>query len=631
MTGCRPTRFVPAGEYLVDKMTIRSKNNDLDKDEMTSIVKQKPNRKILGFIRFHLAVYNYAHKDTTRRFRRWLERTIGEPPLILDTNLTRRSNNQLKLYLSQQGYFDGIVKDTTYYRKKRAKVVYTVTANKPYYLNKLNYMIADSLLEPYIFKDTADCIIKTGQVYKEKNLSAEQQRITTQLRNQGYYQFIKENIYYDADSSLPGNFVNLTMVITDRFYNTKEDSVLIESHKQFVIEKIYILPEYSLQRDMQVFKDTVKVSDGVYICYNDKLKFKKNTLLKPLFFKPGDLYSQKATDNTYLRFTSLRVFKATNIQYEFTREDQFKGYLNTSVKLIPFKKQSYSISSEGTISSGNYGISGTLGYQNRNIFRGAEIFEIKLRGGLEVQKLAVDVNNQADNVIPITTFNTVEVGPEFSITTPRSIFRFIPPASNPRSTFSASTNFQRRPDYTRVIATTAYSITASLTRFTKIIWSPIDFNYVWINKSAAFQQSLNSINDILIKQSYYNLLIPSIGLKAAVTYNNQELKTKRSHTYLRVSFEPSGNIPTWYYKLAGKEKETFVSDDGDTVTAYRVFNLAYSQFVRGEIDFRKYFDLNYKRKFVVRGVVGVGVPYGNSRALPFVRSFFGGGTNDMRA
>jgi hypothetical protein len=71
---CKPTRYVPDGQHLLDNMAIKTKNLNLDKDEMMAIVKQKPNRKILGLIRFHLGVYNFAHKDTTKRFRRWLER-----------------------------------------------------------------------------------------------------------------------------------------------------------------------------------------------------------------------------------------------------------------------------------------------------------------------------------------------------------------------------------------------------------------------------------------------------------------------------------------------------------------------------------------------------------------------------
>jgi outer membrane translocation and assembly module TamA len=624
---------VPDGQYLLDNMAIKTKNLNLDKDEMLAIVKQKPNRKILGLIRFHLGVYNFAHKDTSKRFRRWLENTVGEPPLLLDTSLTKRTSDQLQLYLFKNGYFKAQVKDTTLYKRKKATVNYKIVAGKPYLINKITYDIYDSLLKPIILKDTILSLIKPGQIYSEKNLQAERQRITSNLRNKGYYQFVNEYIYFEGDSALNSNKINIELTVTDRYFAEPiiSDTTFVEAHKTFVIENIYIYPEYSLQKEMQIFNDTTKINDSVFFCYNKELKYKTSTLLKPILFAPGNLFSQTDLDNTYKRYNSLKTFKTSNIEFVFTREDMYKGYLNAYVKLIPRKKQTYSIASEGTNSSGNLGISGSLIYQNRNVFKGAEIFEIKLRGGLEVQQLAVDINTQADNVIPIKTFNTIELGPEFSITTPRSIFWFFPKGTSPRSTFTASTNYQKRPDYSRIVVTTAYSINVKLNNFVQLFWTPIDVNYLWINKSAAFQASLDKINDVLIKQSYYNLLISSVGLKSSIIYSNQELKARRNHTYIRFSFEPSGNIISAYYKLIGKEKTSFVNDNNDSIYAYRVFNLAYSQFIRTEIDVRKYFDFGLKRKLVLRSVIGTGVPYGNSNALPFVRSFFAGGTTDIRA
>lgn len=614
-------------------MAIKTKNLNLDKDDMMAIVKQKPNRKILGLIRFHLGVYNYAHSDTTKRFRRWLENTVGEPPLILDTILTKRSAAQLQLYLIKNGYFKANVKDTTIFKDKKATVNYKIVAGKPYIINKVTFDIYDTLLKPIILSDTVLSLIKPGQIYSENALQAERQRITAYLRNKGYYQFVPEYIYFEGDSSLKSNKINIELTITDRYFAEPivSDTTFVEAHKTFVIENIFIYPEYSLQKELQIFNDTLKINDSTFFCYNHELRYKTSTLIKPILFKPGGLFSQSDIDNTYKRFNSLKTFKSSSVDFIFTREDMYRGYLNAYVKLIPRKKQSYSLATEGTNSSGNLGVSGSFSYQNRNVFKGAEIFEFKLRGALEVQQLAVDVTSRADNVIPINTFNTIEIGPEFSISSPRFLFPFFPKSTSPRSTLSASANFQKRPDYSRIVVTTAYSINVKLNNFVQLFWTPIDINYLWINKSPAFQASLDRINDILIKQSYYNLLIASIGLKSSIIYSNQELKARKNHTYVRFSFEPSGNILSAFNKITGKEKTAFVNDNNDTIVAYRVFNLAYSQFLRGELDYRKYYDFGLKRKLVIRGVFGIGAPYGNSQAMPFVRSFFAGGTTDIRA
>ncbi len=624
---------MPEGKYLLDNMAIKTKDLNLDKDEMLAIVKQKPNRKILGIIRFHLGVYNFAHKDTTKRFRQWLERTVGEPPLILDATLTQRTAYQLQLYMNKNGYFKAEVKDTTYYHQKKASVYYKIIAGKPYTINKITYDIYDTLLKPNIINDTLSRIIKPGQIYSEKNLQAERERITAYLRNKGYYQFVNEYIYFEADSALKSHKINIQLTITDRFFAEPviSDTTFVDPHKTFVIENIYIYPEFSLQKDEQVFKDTLKINDHTFFCYNNELKYKPSVILKPLLFYPNMLFSQDDMNNSYKRYNSLKTFKTSSIDFDFTREDRLNGYLDAYIKLIPRKKQTYSIATEGTNSSGNLGVSGTLLYQNRNIFGGAEIFETKLKGGVEVQQLVVDANSQTGNLNPLKTFNTIEIGPEFSLSTPRSIFPIFPKSTLPRSIFTTSLHYQRRPDYNRIIVSSSYSINVKINSFFQFYWTPIDINYLWINKSAAFQANLDRINDILIKQSYYNLLISSIGLKNSIVYSNQELRARRNHTYIRYSFEPSGNLISTFYKLTGKQKSVFLNDNKDTVTAYRVFGLAYSQFIRNELDVRKYFDFGLKRKLVLRAVVGVGVPYGNSKALPFVRSFFAGGTTDIRA
>ncbi|MFN5712554.1 MAG: POTRA domain-containing protein, partial [Bacteroidota bacterium] len=275
-------------------MAIKTKNLNLDKDDMMAIVKQKPNRKILGLIRFHLGVYNYAHSDTTKRFRRWLENTVGEPPLILDTILTKRSAAQLQLYLIKNGYFKANVKDTTIFKDKKATVNYKIVAGKPYIINKVTFDIYDTLLKPIILSDTVLSLIKPGQIYSENALQAERQRITAYLRNKGYYQFVPEYIYFEGDSSLKSNKINIELTITDRYFAEPivSDTTFVEAHKTFVIENIFIYPEYSLQKELQIFNDTLKINDSTFFCYNHELRYKTSTLIKPILFKPGSLFSQ---------------------------------------------------------------------------------------------------------------------------------------------------------------------------------------------------------------------------------------------------------------------------------------------------------------------------------------------------
>jgi outer membrane protein assembly factor BamA len=62
-----------------------------------------------------------------------------------------------------------------------------------------------------------------------------------------------------------------------------------------------------------------------------------------------------------------------------------------------------------------------------------------------------------------------------------------------------------------------------------------------------------------------------------------------------------------------------------------VFGVPYSQYIKTEFDYIKHWDLQHSNVLAFRSFFGIAVPYGNSNSIPFVRSYFAGGSNDNRA
>lgn len=129
---CSPLKGLRDGETLLNKNIIKIDKPEL-KDGIRSILKQKPNRKILGVFRFHLSVYALANKENdSSKFRNWIKNTIGEKPVILDPGLTSKSTIQIHQFMINSGYFNAKVTDTTIYkRRKKANVYYQITAGDP--------------------------------------------------------------------------------------------------------------------------------------------------------------------------------------------------------------------------------------------------------------------------------------------------------------------------------------------------------------------------------------------------------------------------------------------------------------------------------------------------------------------
>ena len=159
---------------------------------------------------------------------------------------------------------------------------------------------------------------------------------------------------------------------------------------------------------------------------------------------------------------------------------------------------------------------------------------------------------------------------------------------------------------------------------TRHVLDLVDLNYVYLPKSRS--NFLDSISNPLLRYSYEDHFILRAGY---VYYHTNKLPSNgyrqrfQSDFYtFRAGVETAGNFLYGMSKLFGQKKR----DDG----SYRVFDINYSQYIKGEIDY------TYTHRFSPRHMVafhsgfGIGIPYGNSTILPFEKRFYAGGANGVR-
>jgi len=298
--------------------------------------------------------------------------------------------------------------------------------------------------------------------------------------------------------------------------------------------------------------------------------------------------------------------------------------LDCHIQLSPSTRQAFSVEAQGTNTEGNPGLSASIIYQNRNLFRGAEILEVKLRGGVETQVVFGAVENR-----PIwdgLPFNTLEFSPEVSLTLPKFISPFrtdrLLRYGNPRTIISASYNFQQRPDYTRSIVNARFGYQWSQNLTKQHRFNPIEVNFVNIyNEDTAFVNRIESLRDELLRNSYRPHMTPTTNY--TFIYSSQKLNRRENFSFLRVRLESSGNILRGIMALAQTDK--------DTTGSYRLFNIPFSQYLKYEVDFRRYLMLNNHTQLVLRTYHGLAFPLLNLGAVPFESSFFAGGANGIRA
>ena len=610
---CNPTKLVPEDKYLLNKVSIKCDNKNIAQEELKSYIKQKPNRKILEFFRFHLTIYHIATSGKERKWKNKIGKIVGEEPVVWDNVLTKKTVRQLKLYLKNKAYCNASVKDSIrQLTKKKVNVYYIINTNKPYIIRNIDYNIDDYNISSIILKDTVNSLLKRNVLFDVDILQAERTRLSNLLKNSGYYYFSKEYIYYQADSSLSSNQIDISIGIKKHIkklvvnqsdsiqYNP--DIITAEDHRKYKINNIFIYTDYDPKKALLKKSDYYKNFDtlvykGFYFIYNDKIKIKHQLIVNANYIINDELYNLYNVEQTYKHLTSLRIFKLINIQFFETRHtnryNNAGNLLDCHIQLTPLTKQSYTVELEGTNSSGNIGGAGNLIYQHKSLFGSAEIFDLKFKGALEMLK---DTTGQLNT--------TVEYGAEARI----DIHKFLLPFRsgkftkryNPKTTISLAYNYQQRPDYTRKIANLSFGYYWKGSDYVRHIINPIEINSVILSDCEEFIDRIegtsleNSFKDHLISATNYSFI-----------YNNQDIKKHRNFVYFRTKAEFAGN--------------------------YLFSQTRYAQYLKADFDFRYYNILNKANNFVYRAFLGAGTPYGNSKDLPFEKQYFSGGANSIRA
>jgi hypothetical protein len=289
--------------------------------------------------------------------------------------------------------------------------------------------------------------------------------------------------------------------------------------------------------------------------------------------------------------------------------------LNCNIQLTLLSQQSYKVELEGTNSGGNLGGALNLIYQHKNLFHGAELFSMKLKGAYEANK---QENRKLQSI--------QEYGIETSLRLPEFLLPFVKTEGfikmyNPSTTVMAAYNYQAMPAFTRTMATATFGYNWKAGNYQEHIVNPIQLNIVKLppgSIDSAFAARLES--SIYQSFSYRDVLI--LGGNYSFIFNNQKIKKSRDYWFLRVNTEASGNMLALVEKLTGATKT-----DG----SYKFLGQPFAQFVRTDLDLRYNYILNDVSSIVYRGFLGVGIPYGNSKAIPFEKQYFSGGANGIRA
>lgn len=573
LLSCSTTRVLQDGEYRLASNKIEIMNDDeFNPNSLEPYIKQKHK----GWSPF-LNVYNWSN-GKGKGWDKFVQR-IGVAPVVYDPQQVDNSISNIDNHLEYLGYYGSHTDSEIKVKKKRVYVTYNVNLGKRFPIRDLEISLPEKGEFAQAFlEDTCNMTVKPGAFLSEAALEAETERSASVLKDQGFYSFSKNNFFFEADTlAYPGSAI-LKLRINE--YTRNENARDAEPIRRFLI-------------------------NDVKISYPKNMKIREQVLTDLNLISPGETYSESRINNTYSRFSALRMFSSVNVG--MTQVDT--NLVNCEISLSQSRNQGFKVNLEASSnSSGLLGVSPQFSYYHKNIFRGGEWLNLSFMGNFQF-KFNDDVHSN-------------EFGVSGSLSLPK--FLFLPyryfKGAIPRTDFNASYNYQNRPEYTRNIISTSYGYNGNVdNRFYYQIY-PIQLNIVKLfNLDEDFYKTL--ANDPFLRNAYQNHF--DLGSGATLYYtSNASSNPQETYFYTRLQLDIAGNLLRAFNPLMKK----------DANGSGMIWNTPYSQFVRGEITLGRtwIFGRNSGQSIATRLVAGAGYAYGNSSGLPFEKHFYGGGANSLR-
>lgn len=626
LPSCKVAKNLPEGQTLLvkNKVVIENKKQlpvlvrDKVREDLSNIAAQKPNRKFLGILPFRMWLYyNATQKKKLTKFRQWLIDKVGEPPVVYDSISTAKSEQLMENYMFNFGYFHADIRDTTITKKRKSVVTYSVNTGPAWKIGKVTFPQSKFATDSLVNLTQKRTLLKTGDRWEAANLRLERERIEGVLRNNGFYYFNREYVTYNLDTTTTPQVVNIKVIV-----NQPSDT---SQHQRYWLNNFYIITDYAVDVLADTLRrDTIIAGDSSeYHILSQRPVIRKNVLSDVIFLKRGMLYNRDSETRSLVRLSQLGIFRFISMDF-YKAKDRIGNYLDCLIALTPAKRQEWGVSAEVNVSNeGLLGGLASISYKNKNISHRADQFVFDVSAGAQVKF------GKKESVKRITTNVNASITyylNRFLIPFRDKLFKR---NTNPKTRLNIGYAFEDRFDF---------DTTGSVVFLYQLHNFNLSFGYEWNDnpmrrhllnpftitfyllpkQGTEFLERLN--RNPILKSSFEEQII--IGPNYTFIYDNQRGSADRKYMYFKTGIETAGNIIYAGFKMANTKSQQ------DSL--YYIFKKPFSQYFRFEGDWRNYFKIRQHGMFAIRTFMGIGVPYGNSYALPFIKQFFVGGPNSLR-
>jgi outer membrane protein assembly factor BamA len=601
-------KYIPEDEFLYTGATLDVKTEaDIKglkdvKEELEGLLRPEPNSKFLG-----MYVGLWAHYKSTKEnpgfINRFLNKKIGEEPVYFSEVTPNRTEDLILNRLENRGFFYSRAKSEVTRKDKFAEVAYEASISEPYKLSEVE-VERDSLeIDKEIISLMNKTLLEEGSRFDLNTLNAERTRIDSALKAKGYYNFNSDYLIFEADTNISDS------ARIFKLYLRMKRNVPTSGSIPYTIDTINVFPNYSIDESGEKL-DTTYLDGKNFIQGEDV--FKPRLLNDYILIQKDQRYNPKLSRLSSNRLSSIGNYKFVNLRYEELASSDSLGHLKASFYLSPLTKRSVRAELLAVSKSNNFaGPALNLVYRNRNLFNGGETLNLTGRVGYEFQ-IAGGEDRKG--------LQSLELGLSADLIFPRVIF-FVPikekfSFSVPKTKMGVAVEYLSRSELYNLNSVSAnYGYFWNANKYAYHEINPISLSVVNLSQTSPEFDEILDANPFL-KRSFEQNFIAGINY----TFNYNKLNDRfRTHGYfLSAGLDFAGNALNLIDKIGDK-------DDG------KILGLEYAQYGKVDLDLRYHLNINQNQAIATRLFAGFGFPFGNSASLPYIKQYFSGGPNSVRA
>jgi len=609
ISSCSSVKNMPQGAHRLASNRIVVEGNDRVKaKQLNPYLRQQPNTRFLG-MHFRLGIYNAAPNCG------WMKKifhTLGEAPVVFDSTMMERSTKNIEQFLRTRGYYYAQVEDSVIYKKHKARVIYTVRPDTVFRVRSMSYNLGNDTLARAILADAANCLLRPGAPLSSELMDRERKRLVSLLHNKGFYSFNKNQLLFEADTIGMRRVADLTISWSNQ-PPSKEDMPV---HSQYKIRNVAIYTDYEqpihtdpvqapvYRYNPLFYADAQGGELGIY--YHQNIGLRKSIILESTLIRPGEEYNEAKVTRTYNNFTAMGIYRVVNIRFSEVPDTTGQSLIDCTIRLTPSSSQGFKLSMDASVSTNAMlGLSPSVSYFHRNLWRGAELFNLSFSGNFQFK-----IDNRSEMA------NELVVAPSLGF--PRFLFPWLyysMQAYKPRTEFTAAYSYQFRSDYTRNAVSLALGYSWRPSTVLTYHLNLINLNIVYMyNLSKDFY---NNLNDPFLRDRYQNHFV--LGTGFSLIHTNRRPERYENSYYLRWNVKTAGNLLSLFNNTLLKDNE-----------GYKIMGINYAQFAKTDINFSFYHVYDNISMMAYRVYGGIGRGYGNSVAMPLEESYFSGGAFSLR-